>query len=198
MLIVFEGIDGAGKTTQAKLLYNELKRRGMDVLLTKEPTDSEYGQKIKALAKGERAIVSAEDEYQLFLNDRKLHIREVIKPALAHRRIIIMDRYYYSNIAYQGALGLDPNSIHRENERFAPIPDLVIILSVPTGMGLQRIVHNRKEVPNLFEKEANLKTVQALFDQMEGHNITHLDGSMDIDELHSIIMGMVERTLFSH
>jgi dTMP kinase len=198
ILIVFEGIDGAGKTTQARLLYEELKRRGMDVLLTKEPTESEYGQRIKQLAGGERSTVSPQYEYDLFLNDRKLHVKNIIKPALAEGRIIIMDRYYYSNIAYQGALGLDPHAIKLENEAFAPVPDLVIILDVPTDTGLRRIVRNRNEQPNLFEKEEYLRMVRTLFDQMGDNHITHLDGSWAVEELHLAILGVVEDILSIH
>jgi dTMP kinase len=195
ILIVFEGIDGAGKTTQAQLLYDELQRRGTDVLLTKEPTDSACGQRIKALAKDERNMVSPDYEYKLFLEDRKLHVRDLIEPALARKRIIIMDRYYYSNIAYQGALGLDTKAIKIDNEAFAPVPDLVIILDLPIEAGLQRIVRNRNEQPNLFEKEENLKKVKALFDQMRENHITHLNGSMEVETLHSTIMGLVEQVL---
>ncbi len=165
-LIVFEGIDGAGKTTQAKLLFDRLNVKGFDVVLTKEPTDSVYGQKIRTLAKEGRGSVSAEYEYNLFLSDRRIHVEQVIKPALAQKRVVILDRYYYSSIAYQGALGLDPQSIKSENELFAPVPEIVIILDVPPRVGLRRIEKSRNEQPNLFEQEENLTRVRALFDDM--------------------------------
>ena len=73
-LVAFEGIDGSGKTTQAKLLYEHLTMKGLEVVLSKEPTDSIYGQKINKLAQGERDLTKPLDEYRLFINDRKIHL----------------------------------------------------------------------------------------------------------------------------
>ncbi|MDP2799478.1 MAG: dTMP kinase, partial [Deltaproteobacteria bacterium] len=86
-LIAFEGIDGAGKTTQAKLLYDYLKDQGHNVLLTWEPTDGPYGQKIRELFVS-RQKVTPQEELDLFINDRRQHVEEVIKPALHEGRIV--------------------------------------------------------------------------------------------------------------
>ncbi len=73
-LVAIEGIDGAGKTTQGAMLHEYLTGRGLPAILTKEPTDSVYGQKIKKLAQGERHLVKPREEYNLFIEDRKLHV----------------------------------------------------------------------------------------------------------------------------
>ena len=110
-LVAIEGIDGAGKTTQAALLHEYLTSRELPAILTKEPTDSIYGQKIKKLAQGERHLVKPREEYNLFIEDRKLHVADLIQPALDKNAIVILDRYYFSTMAYQGAIGLDPARI---------------------------------------------------------------------------------------
>ena len=187
-LIVFEGIDGSGKTTQARMLFETLRERGFDVILSREPTESIYGQKIKELAQGERAFTSPEDEYLLFINDRKFHVDNLIKPALNNRKIVILDRYYFSTIAYQGALGLDPEKIRSENALFAPEPDLIFIIDIQPGRGLNRIRDGRNESPNLFEQEESLGKVKDIFDSMGDACIVRIDGEKSIADIHRDVL----------
>jgi len=187
-LIVFEGIDGSGKTTQARMLYDTLCKRHFDVILSKEPTDSIYGQKIKELAQSERAFTSPEDEYKLFINDRKFHVETLIRPALNEKKIVILDRYYFSTIAYQGALGLDPEEIRSENALFAPEPDLIFIINIQPGRGLNRIRDGRNEAPNLFEQEESLRKVKEIFDSMKDSYIVRIDGEKSIADIHRDVL----------
>ena len=83
--------------------------------------------------------LTPEEELALFLKDRRENVARNIRPALRAGRIVVLDRYYFSTIAYQGAKGLDPERIRRLNERFAPKPDLVFILDLGAGDGLARI-----------------------------------------------------------
>ena len=197
-LVVFEGIDGAGKTTQANLLYDALVKKGLCVVKSKEPTDSIYGQKIRKLAMGERDISDPQTEYNLFLNDRRVHVENFIKPALKKNNIVILDRYYFSTIAYQGALGMDPMKIKADNEKFAPIPDFVFLLEVPPRLGLSRIRNNRGEVPNLFEQEDYLHKVDAIFKSLNEKYILELYGSDVIDVIHRQIMNSIEDLIGRH
>ncbi len=190
-IVAFEGIDGSGKTTQAKLLYENLKNRGYDVLLSKEPTDSIYGQKIKKLALGERDFFGPMEEYRLFINDRKIHVKNTLKPALEEKQIIILDRYYFSTIAYQGAIGVDPQTIKRENEGFAPIPEIVFLLKVPPRVGLRRIQIGRNEEPNLFEKEENLRNVDKVFDEIKEDYIVSMSGIDDVPVIHKKVLNVI-------
>ena len=194
-LVAFEGIDGAGKTTQAHLLHKKLKRKEYDVILSKEPTDSIYGLRIKKLAQSERAITKPIDEYELFLNDRKIHVKDKIKPSLEQKKIVILDRYYFSTIAYQGALGLNPKKIKDDNESFAPIPEIVFLIDVPPRVGLRRVQKGRNEVPNLFEREENLIKVREVFESMKEHYIARINGLERIEKIHAIIMNVVEPIL---
>ena len=191
-LVAFEGIDGSGKTTQAKLLYEYLKSEGLSVVLSKEPTDSIYGQKIKKLAQGERDLTKPLDEYRLFINDRKIHVENLIKPALREKKIVILDRYYFSTIAYQGALGLDTRKIKEENELFSPIPEIVFLLNVPPRIGIIRIQKGREEKPNLFEQEKYLSDVSKIFNGLNEDYIVTFDGVDRADIIHNKIINVID------
>lgn len=194
LLIAVEGIDGTGKTTQLKLLGQELSSQGLPVLVTREPTDGQFGRQIRELFVN-RKKVRPEEELELFLADRHEHVTQVIAPALAGGKIVLTDRYYFSTAAYQGALGHDPEEIIVRNEAFAPIPDLVIILTLPPILGVQRIEESRKEIPNDFEGEDNLTRVAAIFERLERPYIKRVDGRQTVAQVHRNVMMCVEPLL---
>jgi dTMP kinase len=103
--IIFEGIDGTGKSTQLHLLAEKLKQLDYAVVSTREPTNGPYGKKIRELFV-DRTAATLEEELELFIADRDQHVQEVIAPALADGSIVICDRYYLSTVAYQGARGI--------------------------------------------------------------------------------------------
>jgi dTMP kinase len=195
ILITIEGIDGVGKTTHAKMLADFLNGKGYDVVQLREPTDGFWGKKIKKLTKHGRNVTPKE-ECQWFLKDRMEDVQNNISPALKNGKIVIMDRYYYSTMAYQGALGLDLNKIREANEKFAPKPDLVLILDVPPEVGLARITNNRKEELNYFETLEYQGKVRELFLSMESYdNVQILDGNSSIDEVQEEIRKVVNKLL---
>ena len=161
-LIAFEGIDGTGKSTQVQLLAAFLRERGHRVVTTFEPTDSVYGRRIRELY-ADRSSCTPEEELELFLRDRRLHVDKVIAPGLAAGRIVLTDRYYYSTVAYQGVAGMDVASIFSRNS-FAPRPDLVILLRLDPFASVERIRQGRGEKLNDFEQPDRLRRVAALFD----------------------------------
>ncbi|HEX4336276.1 MAG TPA: dTMP kinase [Polyangiaceae bacterium] len=177
-LIAIEGIDGAGKTTQTAAVREKLTALGFTVIASKEPTTGPWGQKIRDSATTQR--MPLEDELAAFLEDRKQHVAELISPALANGTIVIVDRYYFSNAAYQGAAGVDPEKIIRDNEAFAPRPDLLIMLDVPVDVGLERI-RTRGDNPNLFERRDALERCKAIFETFEGPWTLRLDGMEAVD-----------------
>lgn len=140
--IAFEGIDGSGKTTQAKMLAKGLKTLGYDVVLTREPGGTEKGKAIRELALDKE--VGGKDPKLalfLFLADRRLHLLEVIQPALGSGKIVICDRYEGSTLAYQVfAGGLDFKQVRAFNDYITDglVPDLTIYLDVPVQIGRQR------------------------------------------------------------
>jgi dTMP kinase len=102
LLVVIEGIDGAGKTTLRAGLAAALRSEGHEVVETKEPTDGPLGQEIRRLARVGRDTVTPEAELELFLRDRAQHVAELVLPALARHAVVLQDRSYYSTVAYQG------------------------------------------------------------------------------------------------
>jgi dTMP kinase len=158
--IVIEGIDGTGKSTQARRLGDWLMARGREVVLSREPTDGPWGTKLRESAATGRLSPEAELEY--FLKDRRQHVEELIAPSLAAGKVVILDRYYFSTMAYQGARGIDPQEIRRKNEAFAPQPDLLLIIDLDVDSALTRI-GARGDTANEFEKRENLIRCREIF-----------------------------------
>ncbi len=158
VFIVFEGIDGSGKSTHIQALAKELKGRGYNVLQTSEPSKDRIGNFIRRYAERNDHRLTPETEALLFAADRFEHVMTVVEPALKRGRIVISDRYLYSSLAYQGAGGLDLDWI-REMNRFAPKPDRGILLDLLPEFSLQR-VERRKTV---FEVSDYLRKVRNIY-----------------------------------
>ncbi|MBU0946304.1 MAG: dTMP kinase [Proteobacteria bacterium] len=193
LLIVFEGTDGTGKSTQLQLLADTLQEQGFPVLSTREPTEGVYGRKIRELYT-HRHTISQEEELDLFLADRKEHVEEILSPALEAGKIILCDRYYLSTIAYQGAAGLDPEYILARND-FAPAPDLVLLFQAPIQTGIKRITQGRGERLNDFEKEDYLRQVAIMFSQIELPFIRRIDAARSIEAIHCDVLNLVQPLL---
>lgn len=187
VLIVIEGIDGAGKSTQAKILKERLEKNGYDVILLKEPTSSKWGKEIKEISKKAKSI-DPKKELELFLKDRKINVKKNILPALQKNKIVILDRYYISTIAYQGARGLDKKSIKEKNESFAPKPDLLFILDIDPLESLNRL---KREKEILFENENFLREVRKNFLEIKIKNTYIIDARLSIEEIADKIEGIV-------
>jgi dTMP kinase len=189
LLIVFEGIDGSGKTTQAKTLLRRLRARGIAAVFFREPTGGKWGREIRRKALRRDSLTPGE-ELELFVKDRREDVAKNLGPALAAGKVVVLDRYYLSTIAYQGAKGLDPGRIRRMNETFSPKPDLVFILDVEAGTGLSRI-GDRKRKEELFEREDYLDKVRELFNGFRGRKIIHIDGTGDRKTISAVILEKV-------
>jgi dTMP kinase len=159
VFIVFEGIDGSGKSTHIKLLAEELRGRGLSVLETSEPSKDRIGTFIRDYAERNGDRFTLETETLLFAADRYEHVRQVIAPALKRGMVVISDRYFYSSIAYQGATGIDLDWI-REMNRFAPRPDLGILLDILPESSLERVNDRAKTV---FEVSDYLGKVRDIY-----------------------------------
>lgn len=196
VLIAIEGIDGAGKTTQARILAETLTKMGYLTIELHEPTNGEWGKKIKDLAKNGRHKTTPETELELFYLDRVEDVKNHIRPSLEEKKIVIMDRYYFSNVAYQSERGLDPDYIEKRNEIVAPIPAVTIILDLDPEVSLKRIRRKRNAMPNHFEKKEYLERVrQAFLKQFSGRpGIRIIDGddSRSIQVIASEIWKIVE------
>ncbi|MGB9618086.1 MAG: dTMP kinase [Desulfomonilaceae bacterium] len=180
MLIVFEGIDGSGKSTQAVLLAEKLRQNGFAVLLTSEPTDGPVGTKIKQL----RTRLTPEEEMELFTEDRKSHVRDVIIPAIEEGKIVVCDRYFYSSAAYQGASGLDPHEIINANLDFAPRPDITFFLRVSTQRALERLLSTRGNSLSPYETRENLEKVAEVYAIIRDSSFVDVDAEGDPRKIH--------------
>ncbi len=194
-LIALEGVDGSGKSTQAKLLAASLEKDGHQVVLTREPTNGPAGQKLQSYLLGPSRHLSPEAELELFIADRREHVAQIIKPSLGRGKIVITDRYYYSSVAYQGALGLDPNDILAANEAFAPGPDLVFILELPVTEALARLAKKGKAARQVSESFPYLKQVEAVYASLKGPRFRRLDASGPPMEVHALILEEVRKSL---
>lgn len=181
--VVIEGIDGTGKSTLARGLAAKLEERGTACLLTREPTDGPFGKKIRELAVKGRDSVTREEELELFIADRKEHLQNEVLPALAAGKTVIMDRYFYSTIAYQGALGLDPAEIARRHRDFAPEPDLLILLELPIDEAIRRIEVSRGSGRDHFEGKEYLRRVAELFATIEHPRMLRMDARLSPEAL---------------
>ncbi len=141
MFITFEGIDGSGKTTQARLLVERLREAGRDVVLTREPGGSPGAEEIRALLlEGDPERWSAETELLLFTAARRDHLERLIAPALAAGKVVISDRFADSTRVYQGTRSGDlresVDALHRL--MIGREPDLTFIIDMDPEAGLAR------------------------------------------------------------
>ncbi len=194
-LLALEGIDGSGKTTQAGLLAEALKRRGFKVVLTREPTSGPAGQRLRRYLSGPTRHLSPAEELALFVTDRREHVAQVIKPALAAGHMVITDRYYYSSVAYQGALGLDPAHILAENEAFAPRPHLVFILTLPAALAVARLSGSPHRPRQVSEGQDYLEQVAAIYASLSGPHIQQVDAAASPEAIHARVLQITLKVL---
>lgn len=193
LLIVFEGTDGTGKSTQMQLLDKYLQDKGYPVVATREPTDGRYGREIRSLYMN-RGDYSPERELELFLQDRREHVKNVLLPAIQEGKIVLCDRYFLSTAAYQGARGFDPENIMALN-RFAPDPDLALLFQAPIETGFKRITCGRGDQLNDFEQKEGLARVAALFANIKRPYIQLIDASGSIEEVHHMVLKHVRNII---
>jgi dTMP kinase len=171
-LIAIEGIDGSGKTTQAQHVQSMLQGRKLTVIRTKEPTTSRWGQILRDSALTGR--LSLEEELETFIKDRKEHVETQINPALREGHTVIVDRYYFSSMAYQGAQGMNPRRIMDLNEQFAPEPDLLVLLDLEPKIGMDRI-RTRDDRAKYFKQTGLLKKAREIFLDIKKPYLLKLD-----------------------
>ena len=145
--LTFEGVEGGGKTTQARRLAEALRKRGHTVLVTREPGGTEVGKVLRRLVlEPAGAPLAAEAELLLLLADRAQHVRDVILPGLRDNAVVISDRFLDSTIAYQGYGRGIPLDLLRRLNSFASqacLPDCTVLLDVSVEVGLRRASQSR-------------------------------------------------------
>jgi dTMP kinase len=188
MFITFEGPDGSGKSTQAKLLAEWLIAQGKSVVLTREPGGSALGKQLRTILLNDKNLTLAPlTELLLFCADRAQHVTEIIKPALAQNKIVICDRYIDSTTAYQsGGRGFDREMIDILNaySTQGTLPDRTFLIDVPTKIGLARAT---KISADKFESEAVSfhEKVRSMYLKIaqESPRVSIIDGVQSIDDV---------------
>ena len=199
LLVVLEGIDGAGKSTQIRRLQLLAQALGFECVASREPTYGRYGKRLRDSAASGR--LSRHDEHQLLLLDRREHLDTLVLPALARGAVVLLDRYYFSSIAYQAGPDLSAQQIRADNEAFAPPPDLLLILDLPVDVGLSRI-GARGDRPNAFEAIATLQHCREVYRSFADEPYARLvDASGDADQVTAqasaaLVQVMLARKIF--
>ena len=191
-LVVLEGIDGSGKSTLQQRLAEWCRARELACTISREPTHGTHGNALRESARTGR--LSLEEEMELFERDRAEHAATLIRPALARGDIVILDRYYFSTAAYQGARGADPAEIITRNEVFAPVPDLVLLLDLEPAAGARRI-ESRGHQPDDFEALDYQREVRRIFLSLDRPFIHRLDATRPPEAVFADACNLLEKIL---
>ena len=193
-LIVFEGIDGCGKSTQLRRLADVLRAQGLDPVVTREPTDGPWGRKIRAMAQSGEAVEPA-TELEWFCEDRRDHMREVVAPALAAGRVVLSDRSYLSTVAYQGARGLDAEKILADSEAEFERPDLALVFTLDPEAGLARVAARGGASEPVFENLPFQKRVAAAFAALRVDGLVRIDADRIEEAIAEDVLAAVKGVL---
>jgi dTMP kinase len=202
LFIAFEGGEGAGKSTQARLLAERLRAQGFEVVVTFEPGATGIGAGLrKVLLDRESVGLSPESEALLYAADRAQHVVEIVRPALLRGAIVVTDRYIDSSLAYQGAGRALPDAEIRRLSMWATgglLPDLTVVLDLPPEVGLSR----RGGPGDRLEDEsvAFHRRVRAMFLQLASHHRDRylvLDATQDTERIHEAVTKRLQPLLRS-
>ena len=200
--ITFEGIDGSGKSTQARMLADALRALGQDVVLTREPGGSPGAEEIRALVlEGDPERWSAETEILLFTAARRDHLERTIEPALAAGKTVICDRFADSTRMYQGLSRGDLRAIVDQLHKLmiGREPDLTILIDMDPDTGLQRALSRKGHEERFEDFGPDLQRRMragflALADEFSGR-FRVIDGARPIESIAEDVLGAVRRNL---
>jgi dTMP kinase len=205
LFITFEGIEGCGKSTQAKRLVNRLRELAVPLVFTLEPGGTNVGQKIRRILLDTRnQYLSPLTELLLYAADRAQHVEEVIKPALEQEKWVLCDRFFDATTVYQGyARGLDMKLIVTLNEKASPgiRPDITFLIDCAVEIGLERALKRNRiqfqEGQDRFEREKKdfheaVREGYLTMAMEDRERFVVVDGTLKEDELEEVIFRHVE------
>jgi dTMP kinase len=200
MFFSFDGVDGVGKSTQINLLADALRQRGREVVTCRDPGSTALGEALrKILLDHHDTAIHRRSEMLLYMAARAQLVEEIIRPALAARKIVISDRYLLANVVYQGhAGGLSPEEVRRVGEvAVAGIaPRLTFLLDMPAEQAAKRI----QRAPDRMESQGlgYLESVRQGFlaeARLRPKEILVLDANRPPEAIHAEVLGAVEQAL---
>jgi len=191
--ICIEGIDGCGKTTQAKMLVRNLREKDYDAVYTTEPSAGKVGALIRGFVLSRKSRVPIALEALLFAADRVDHVETDVEPLLKQGKVVVCDRYLFSSLAYQGAAGLDLHWMNCIN-KFALKPDVTLFLDVSPDVAHSRLKRKKSVMENL---QYLVKVRSAYLSLVEQERMVTLDGNKSIDEVARNVLNMVLKELKS-
>ncbi|MDR2461823.1 MAG: dTMP kinase [Mycoplasmataceae bacterium] len=209
LFITFEGVDGSGKSSITKLVYDELKKNNFNVVVTREP-----GGTNNAIAEDIRNILLNKDTYKidyraealLFAASRAQHVNDFIKPNLDNGNIVLCDRYIDSSLVYQGiGRNLGINNILKIND-FAMndiIPNKTFVLMVEPKITMERILKNKSREKNRLDKEKELQKqvyngYEYLINSDKNNRLVRIDATKDIGTVFKNVMKLIKKYIDSH
>ncbi|EMK13496.1 dTMP kinase [Leptospira kirschneri serovar Bim str. 1051] len=176
IFVVFEGIDGSGKSTLCRSLTEKLIELGIPCVTFTEPTNLETGKYLRKFLRGEIEL-KKEEQIEAFLNDREESLKQNILPALNSDKNVLLDRYMYSTAAYQSGDDLSPEMILKKNlNRNFKIPDLLFYLDLSPSIALERL-NRRKEDKERFETLAQLEKIRSAYEKILPKDTIQINGN---------------------
>jgi len=214
LFIVFEGIEGSGKTTQVKKAGDYLAQRNIPFIITSEPGGTLLGEELRQLLLHKTTLsIGIKTELLLFAADRAQHVEEIILPALRNGKVVLCDRFSDATIAYQGyGRGWDVDVIRKMNN-FATQslrPNLTFLLDVPVDTGLRRVASRtsfgatlkgvQETLDDRFENEEEsfhmrVRDGYLSLAENEPERFRIIDGLMDVSQIHREISGVLEELI---
>jgi len=201
LFITFEGIDGCGKSTQIDLLAGELRRRALDVVVTREPGGTVIGEAVRDVLVSDASVnIAPKAELLLIVSARAQHVAELIKPALEAGQVVLSDRYTDSTVAFQGhGRGLDLEMIDRLNS-FATgglQPDVTIVFDIDPSVARARL--RARPVGGLLgafddeQADFHVRVRQAYLTlaEREPSRVRVADASVAASDTHAAVMALV-------
>lgn len=205
MLITLEGVEGSGKSTQTELLYDYLRRKGHDVIITREPGGTRLGEALRKTVLGTGLSIIPLSELFIIMAARAQHVEEVIAPALGADKIIVCDRFVDASHAYQGyGRGIDPGVIETLNGLTTKgvKPDLTILLDCDVGEGFKRKRNCGFSMDRFEEEEMEFhKKVRGAYlklAQEDPERFFVVDGKKEVHIVHGFIRERVIELLKNH
>ncbi|MFM8233802.1 MAG: dTMP kinase [Holophagaceae bacterium] len=213
VFLTFEGIEGSGKSTQMRLLAERLQKQGLPLVISKEPGGTSLGLRIRqVLLDRDPAIETCTPESELFLfyADRAQHLKEVIRPALAEHKIVLVDRFEDSSRAYQGTLGVSPRLLDQLAESIlgSTRPHLTLLLDLDSQLSLRRVETRNRSLGGEFKErrydQETLRFHQEVRERFleiakaEPNRVHVVDAHHSPEQVFESIWNRVSTTLIAH